>query len=384
MIGFLLGALNVLEGKGARVAERISPEHLKSACDVPPIVLEHCVRVVEKTRGIMREIQGHRSNLAVLKNALDHRLLDAPTVERQVRGFVRAYHDLRRRLDEIEDFFAGHLTRFNSDDARLTLISAALWHESGLPASPPVVVASSSNYFLSVAPLEIIFAPPSGADDILVLPDLYHEFGHILHQLGRINLFGRRFERALAAYEEELLAQRRRHYRPLDPDLIEQISRLWALHWAEEVACDTLAALVLGPSYGWCNLLLCLRHPEIYLITDHPADAARTQHIFRVLKHSGWVEEAEGMQKRWEQYARSIQHPRGINYHDYHTDQLFVAVMEDVEEAAKGLATVSTAQDTICGVLNEAWTEFLVDPANFIRWKERAVIRLAEMSDDAI
>lgn len=383
MIGFLLGALNVLQGKGSAVVERLTPHRLKADYNVPTIVLEHCAQVVERTREIIREIEGHTSNLAVLKDAVDRKVLtNAAAVELQVRGFVRAYHDLRRRLDEIEDFFSGHVTRFNSDDERLTLISAALWRETGLPASPPVVVASSSSYFFTVAPLEIIFAPPSGADDILVLPDLYHEFGHILHQLGRMNLFGKRFEHALAEYEDELLAQRRRHYRPFDPLLIEGISRLWARYWAEEVACDTLAARVLGPSYGWCNLHLCLRHPEIYLITDHPAEAARTQHIFRVLKRCGWVKEVEAMQNRWEHYTRAIQHSKGSNYDDYHADQLFIAVMEDVEEAVTGFDTFRPAQDTICGVLNEAWNVFLVDPVNFVRWKERAIDRLSELSND--
>lgn len=373
MIGFLLGALNVLEGKGITVAERLA-----AVTDVPPLVSEHCAHVISKTREIIQEIEGHKVNLAALKDAVDRQVVTYAAAEPQVRGFVRAYHDLRRRLDEIEDFFSGHVTRFNRDDERLTLTSAALWRETSLPGQPPVVVASSNSYFYTVAPLEIIFAPPSGADEILVMPDLYHEFGHILHQLGRIPLFGKRFERALANYEDELNAQKRRHYRPLDPDLIESVSRLWARYWAEEVACDTLAARIIGPSYGWCNLHLCLRHPEIYLITDHPADAARTQHIFRVLKRCGWKKEVEAMQKRWDQYTRVIQHPRGTNYDDYHPDQLFIAVMEDVEEAVGDLGVFSPSQSTISGLFNEAWDQFLADPEGFGQWKERAASRLSE------
>jgi hypothetical protein len=262
MIAFLLGALNVLERKGYSVAESLT-----ALTNVPTLVSDHCSRVINKTREVIQEIEGHKSELAALKNAVDKRVLGYTAAEPQVRGFVRAYHDLRRRLDEIEDFFSGHVTRFNENDKRLTLTSSLLWREIGLPGDPPIVVASSNSYFFTVAPLEIIFAPPSGADEILVLPDLCHEFGHIVHQLGRLPLFGKRFERALADYEEELNAQKRRHYRPLDPDLIENVSRLWARYWAEEVACDTLAARIMGPSYGWCNLHLCLRHPEIYLIT---------------------------------------------------------------------------------------------------------------------
>lgn len=378
MIGFLLGALHVLEGKGGAVAER-----LEGITDVPTLVSEHCARVIEKTREVIREVEGHKTNLAALRDAVDRQVLTYGEAEPQVRGFVRAYHDLRRRLDEIEDFFSGHVTRFNSDDKRLTLASAVLWRETGLPGQPPVVVASSSSYFYTVAPLEIVFAPPSGADEILVMPDLYHEFGHILHQLGRIPLFGKRFERALADYEDELNAQRRRHYRPIDPDLIDSISRLWARYWAEEVACDTLAARIIGPSYGWCNLHLCLRHPEIYLITDHPADAARTQHIFRVLKRCGWREEVEAMQRRWDHYTRAIQHPRGTYYDDYHPDQLFIAVMEDVEEAVGDLAAFRPERDTISGLFNEAWNQFLAHPEGFGSWKERAVARLSERIRDA-
>jgi uncharacterized protein (DUF2252 family) len=149
MIGFLLGAFNVLERKGHAVAQGLG-----AVTDVPQLVSEHCIRVINKTCEVIEEIENHKSELAALKDAVDKRILNYTAAEPQVRGFVRAYHDLRRRLDEIEDFFSGHVTRFNEDDKRLTLTSSLLWRETGLPGEPPIVVASSNSYFLPLLRLK--------------------------------------------------------------------------------------------------------------------------------------------------------------------------------------------------------------------------------------
>lgn len=372
MIDFLAGALAVLAARGNEIVDK-----LEQVTGVPPSVTEHCKRVVGRTKGHLREIEDHQVNLQNLRTAVAQGSLSLSKAEPFVKGYIKGYHDLRRKIDAIEEFFAGHVTRFSPSDEFLTLTASAIWQESNLPGDPPVAIASTSGYFCTLASLGIVFAPPNDVQKLLILPDMCHEFVHLLHENSSIVSDKPRFSRAVVAYINELEQQARRFSRPLPPHLTNDIYFTWSTYWAEEVACDTLAARLVGPAYGWCNLHLCIRHPKIYSSTKHPADAARTRHIFRVLKRCGWTQEAADMERRWEQYVRTIRPQKPSNYDDYHADDLFVAVMEDVEASTSGVVpTYQPGSGTVGDLLNEAWKNFLNDPLNYPVWEKPMVEEL--------
>src|SRR5262249_49393591 len=149
---------------------------------------------------------------------------------------------------------------------------------------------------------------------------------HLLPQRTGRQLYGSRFQQALRDHSNGLKNQIRRVSRPLDPKDISAIVARWKWHWAEEVACDSIAARLVGPAYGWCNLHLCLQSSNVYEITaEHPADAARTAHIFRALKRGGWIADVVEMEAHWAQYLKTMKHRKPRNYDDYHPSDLFVA-----------------------------------------------------------
>lgn len=373
MIDFLAGALAVLAARGNEIVEK-----LENVTGVPSSVTEHCKRVVSKTRGHLQEIKDQLDNLRDLRDSVNQGKLSLSKAEPFVKGYIKGYHDLRRKIDVIEEFFAGHVTRFSSSDELFTLTASAIWQESNLPGDAPVAIASTSDYFCTLASLGIVFAPPNDVQKLLILPDLYHEFGHLLHETSNILSNKSRFSRALIDYIYELEQQARRYSRPLPQSLSDNISFTWLAYWAEEVACDTLAAQLVGPAFGWCNLHLSIRHPKIYSSTKHPADAARTRHIFRVLKRCGWVQEVADMEQRWEQYVQTIRPQKPPNYDDYHADHLFIAVMEDIEASTAGTIPIYQPQpDSVSNLLNEAWRSFLKDPLNYPVWEKQMVNDLA-------
>lgn len=372
MIDFLAGALAVLAARGNEIVEK-----LEKVTGVPPSVTEHCKSVVRKTKGHLREIEDHQLNFQTLRDAVAGGRLSLAKAEPVVKGYLKGYHDLRREIDAIEEFFAGHVTRFSQPDEFLTLAASAIWQECNLPGIPPVAIASTSGYFCTLASLGIVFAPPNDVQKLLILPDLYHESVHLLHQNSSMLADKPRFTQAVVDYIDELEQQARRFSRPLPPDLTKNIYLTWSTYWAEEVACDTLAARLAGPAYGWCNLHLCIRQPKIYSMTKHPADAARTRHIFRVLRRCGWAQEAADMERRWEQYVHTIHPQKPPNYDDYHADELFIAVMEDVEaNISRILPTYRSGSGTIGALLNQAWKNFLNDPLNYPVWEKPAVEEL--------
>jgi hypothetical protein len=365
MIDFLAGALAVLAARGNEIVEK-----LEQVTGIPVPVVEQCKHIVAKTRRHLNEIEDHQVNLRDLKDSIAQGRLSLSIAEPLIKSYTKGYHDLRRQIDLIEEFFAGHVTRFSTSDEFLTLTASAAWQEGNLPGISPIAVASTSGYFCTLAPLGIVFAPPNDAQKLLILPDLYHEFGHLLHENSSILSDKPRFSQALLQYVYDLEQQARRIARPLPQGLTAEIYFSWLQYWAEEVACDTLAARLVGPAYGWCNLHLCIRGLKIYSGSKHPADAARTRHIFRVLKRCGWATQVAEMEKLWDQYIKTMQLQKPPFFEEYHPDELFIAVMEDVETNTSGIVQIyRPGLGTVGNLLNEAWENFLKDPLNYPVWE---------------
>jgi len=370
MIDFLLGAFTILTARAQKIIKE-----LEASSTLPAPVIPQCALIAARTRKLLPNLRRRTKVIKQVKSKIAAGQLRFDQAEPILRGSLLAYRDLTRELNATEEYFVGHIKRLIRADLFLTTLSAALWKETNLPGLPPVTVSSTSGYFCTLASLGIIFSPPSVEDHLLILPDLYHEAGHLVHD--RLNLFGTRFVAALADHRQALINQVRRTSRPLRPQTISDISARWMVRWAEEVACDTLAARLVGPAYGWCNIHLCLQSPNIYAIgAEHPADIARTQHIFRVLKRLGWGSEVDKMEDHWNRYVRVVNHRTVPHFHDYHPEPLFVAVMEDVEESTRNLNIYGSRTSEVSKLLNEAWREFLTDPTGYENSKDHLMTKL--------
>jgi hypothetical protein len=372
MIDFLTGALSVLVMRGDKIIH-----HLEEKKDLPPTVNAYCARIANKTRANIRSVNRRLSTLQSLKRKIESGRVSITQSEPILTGLFQSYRDSRRELDTFEELFAGHINRFIDADRFLTRIAEVIWKEAKLPGISPVAVTNTSGYFCTVASLGIVFCPPSTEDHLLILPDFYHETGHLLPEhLGR-SLHGSRLRQALLDHVDHLQNQIRRISRPLDMKTVADIMAKWDLRWAEEVACDTLAAQLAGPAYGWCNLHLCLQSPNVYAIgLEHPADAARTTHIFRVLRRLGWATEASQMEDHWNHYLRTVKRKKPRNYDDYHPAELFTAITEDVAEATRNLSAYSARANSFSSLLNDAWQKFLIDPTGYVSWERQTVTQL--------
>lgn len=368
MIEFLNGAFSVLLVRGEK-----NVKILETKSDVPPAVVERCRRAAEHTRGVIDEIARKIKTLSRIKDSLDAGIISDAQAEKPLKTVLLAYRDLRRNLDAIEENFVGHIVRYNKSDLFFTRLAETLWEETNLPDLPPIAVTNTSGYFCTWASFGIVFSPPSTEHNLLIYPDLYHEFGHILQAI--FNLYGANFRAELKTYDEDLRNQVRRFSRPMDERIIDDIYYKWSKRWAEEVACDTLATCIVGPAYGWCNLHLCLQNSSAYSPSgDHPADAARTKHIARVLRRRGFAEDAARIESIWKK-CTEVSKQAPVNYYlDYHPDSLFVAVMEEVEQAIKDydLSGIEGNSPTI-KLLNQAWKIFHENSADYNVWEEKAI-----------
>ncbi len=374
MIEFLVGAFSVLAVRAGKIVKT-----LKKKRDIPSSAIEHCRRVSKRTTEILASINNKQDVLLQIQDRLKAKKITLSQIDGLLKDVLKAYRDLRRDIDIIEEDFVGHIVRYNKADRFFTQLASALWKETNLPDIPPVAVTNTSGYFCTLADLGIVFSPPSSEHHLLIVPDLYHEFGHILHKSLKIKLFGKRFSAELTSHVVSLKNQIRQTSRPLKPETISDIAFRWINSWAEEVACDALATYLLGPAYGWCNLHLCLQVSNVFESGNkHPADAARTKQILKILRRRGFNDDASKIEKLWNKYLQLSRQTSTSYYHDYHPDSLFTAIMEDVEHAIKDHGLSNAIDRPTIDILNESWKQFLESPSDYKTWEERAIATLKE------
>ncbi len=152
MIDFLLGALSVLK---ARAGEIIG--QLKSSSVTLETVIENSARVIQQTKVVVTGIEKQQISLQELTAKFANGDTSFEEALPVLRSMLREYRDFRRQVDLNEEFFAGHIVRFNEPDEYLTLFAARLWRETELPGTAPVLVGSTSDYFCTSSTLGIVF-----------------------------------------------------------------------------------------------------------------------------------------------------------------------------------------------------------------------------------
>lgn len=320
-----------------------------------------------------------RVYLRQLHDGVTDVLSSLPAPQEELKNLVDQYNALARAIYLLEQVFIGPVSRFSDDDVRLCRLADRIWHEIGLLEDSPLVVAASNQYFCTIPAFGIIFTPASEGESLLNLPDLYHELAHHMHRRGR-PLFGVRFKAALGIYIAETEDEIKRLSRPVDVGSFRsQLLGVWR-NWAEEAAADAFATLVVGAAYGWANLHLMLRVPSIFDYSEtHPADAARMEHILRVLSATPEQNQHTArLKQQWTAY-RQFPHPAKSEMYDLlHPPLLFTAVLEDVKEAISqyGVLTSGTNEQSVACLLNDAWHRLTSSPTDYRDWEQQVLARI--------
>jgi hypothetical protein len=334
VIPLLTGAIHAL-------VQRV--DHLTSLLDSnhpTPLVLQ-------RTREILNILQDHRDSLRDLLFELEGPPSLLPNV-------LKLYNARAREVYQMEALVVGPLSRWREDDERMTALASKACQEIGF-GDLPVVIATSGEYYQTLPKHGLILSPATESRGLLNLPDLFHELGHHWHYR-QAPVYGRRAYAAVTAYLQSAQRDQQRLARPIPPDRIIAFARYWIDAWAEEVACDTFATILVGPAYGWANLHLILRQPTPFTWSlTHPADAARMDHILRVLRRIGLGEQADQVSEVWVNLQRSQGLRPPAEYVFLHPAEIFTAIAEDVEEAidAARLARYDPSRAGLVRLLNQ-------------------------------
>ena len=315
---------------------------------------------------------------------------------------LRRFRRVVRELDFLETVCISALQRSKNHDVDLNKLIERVRMEIRYPLLPPVISPLSQMYFHIYPEYNLLRVPLVEGSFLLHLPDLYHELAHPLivekHDPS-VARFHKHLLRALdqvfTYFADEQTKEGRRQGR--SPELyvfyLDQWQKAWFGGWAIEFFCDSFAVLTLGPAFGWSHLHLhSTRGQDAYSVptiggfTDHPPDAARMTVILCCLRRTGFLDEANEIERRWNELlgiSGAKLEPEYLRcFPKFLLEELVKEAFAAVDALGCRIATPD-CQDAVHLTLNQAWIEFWRDPQEYANWERTASAQLRTQATGA-
>ena len=280
-------------------------------------------------------------------------------------------------------------------------VLSALHGEVGLRFPCPAVSCTSSNYYFVHPATNTVHVPLSEAAFLLHMPDFYHELGHLLLvDLGRSTGYRPILDGMVVAlgaidgWYSQLAGRMERESAPASVrDGIKWMWARWKSLWFQEAFCDLFALFAAGPAYAHSNLHLVskadldIHELRMHARQDHPSGEARMRLLDAGLRLLGREHEADHIRNEWGAMAQFCADPPPGYGHAFPSALLrdiAAAILPTFEReglrgySGGGRAPGGSGDDTVAGLLNDAWSGFWRDTDCGFRDTEKAMItRLA-------
>lgn len=216
-------------------------------------------------------------------------------------NYFRDFRDIARLIQALENLPLLVLRRFSDPDMLMTRLVRAICKEVQFPYATPICSSISSQYYWTVAGMDLVFVPSLEPERLLGLVDLYHELGHIILYreekrlvIPGITIVDCHFDRL---FRQGQLAG----WAPQSLQEIDQFRHMWRMAWSLEFGADLIATYMVGPPFGWCNIRTSTNFGgELFRGNDsHPADDARAAAIGLMLQRIGESVAAAEIRNRW-------------------------------------------------------------------------------------
>jgi hypothetical protein len=244
-------------------------------------------------------------------------------------------------------------------------------------------ISNSENYYWALPTYHIIAVPAGEEKNLLNLPDLFHEMGHLIYNQYEVYLKGsieKAIEKFYAAEAQRVLLEQR------PADLIafyrEKHAR-WVSSWIMEFTCDLIATYLVGPAYAWTNLKLTTlssgKNRVYHDSISHPSDEARMRAVFYMLAKMGHTQELARIEDSWQKFLNTTNNPIQSNY-DYIFPQAIIKELADtVFDGCKAIDLLIYSDQValygtpIAKILNDAWDIVLNNPKDFKTWESQRI-----------
>lgn len=256
---------------------------------------------------------------------------------------------------------------------------------------PPIITTiSNSEEYYWAHPLYEIIAVPSGEEkNLLNLPDLYHEVGHLIFKQYSVSLVGN----VINKISDHFAAQRQLALDQNKPgkliDLLKEIEGNWKNGWIEEFTCDIIGTYLVGPAYAWTNLKLTTNSTYFNAVyspsVSHPSDDSRNKAILKTLNLLGYEhEEIKVFEKSWKDFQNHISDDYPEYYDYYFPEALIEILVQNVVQGCRDIALRSHLNQIekfdrpISQILNEAWFIARNKPKEFSDWERQTIQEIDE------
>ncbi len=303
---------------------------------------------------------------------------------------LSSYSKFNQDLGYIELFRVQPINNYGIGEHFFKKLVEKVYDDANLLSSPPLVstISNSDNYYWAV-PYENIIAVPFWEEENLInLPDLYHEIGHLIVGQYYETLIGK-FHREIEQHYQAEIDLAKNDRRNGDVEILSETRIYWLDSWFEEFVCDLIATYLTGTAFAWTNMkLTTISHSkaQVYQYSkSHPSDAARTKAIIFMLKRIGINEGADNIQTIWDAFEQLINYPKMDCYDIIFSEillekltGLIFSFCNDID--LRKYKPIEPGKDKLISHwLNEAWEISRSQGVDFQTWERDSILRLTSI-----
>lgn len=295
------------------------------------------------------------------------------------------YNTFHERLLMIELFRYLVIINYDTPEEYFKKKINRIYEEINCLQKQPIVttISNSENYYWALPSYDIIAVPTGEERNLLNLPDLYHEMGHLIYNQYEPYLKGSIEADINQYYEDEIQRVDAEDRDPKLKPFFREKKSGWINGWIMEFTCDFIATYLVGPAYAWTNLKLTTLSSgkdRIYADTpSHPSDEARMRGIFFILKLMGHTAELTQIEKSWKEFLTASNNPVPANYKYIFHQSIIEQLAKNVFDGCQTIdlrvysEQVVNFEKPISKILNDAWSELFDNPDNFYSWEEERI-----------
>jgi len=308
--------------------------------------------------------------------------LDIPSL---ASSNIVKYNTFTERLQTIELFRYLVIINYGDPEIYFKKKIARIYKEINCLQKEPIIttISNSESYYWALPTYNIIAVPTGEEKNLLNLPDLYHEIGHLIdrqHQADFRDEFMPKLDSFYRDEEQRVVDEQR------DPKLVpfyREKHASWLNGWIMEFTCDFIATYLVGPAYAYTNLkisTLSSGKDRIYAdFPSHPSDEARMRGIFYMLHLLGYDAEVTKIDALWQSFLKNVNNPVPSNYNYIFPQALIEALGQSVLKGCQKIDLRSYPDQlkkfnpSISQILNEAWIEVLGNSSTYKAWEEQKI-----------
>jgi hypothetical protein len=311
-------------------------------------------------------------------------------VEALTSNNIIKYNMFDENLQDIELFRYLVIINYGKAEAYFKRKVTRIYEEINCLQKVPIIttISNSEDYYWALPSYDIIAVPAGEERNLLNLPDLFHEMGHLIYNQYQIYLKGT-IDQNLTDYygkETQRVINEQRSEKLIT--LYRESMANWKSSWIMEFCCDLIATYLVGPAYAWTNLKITTQSSGqngIYNGSpDHPSDESRVRAVFYMLKKTGQLAELKELEDVWAKFLSANSNVKPANYASICPQNVIEQLADNVYDGCKQIDLRSYGdqlakfKNPISKILNDAWAVVLQRPSDFKVWEQDAIAKLDE------